>query len=152
MHTEKQAFTTYTNFPFNSFAKFNDVWLGAADGGLFVLAGATDDGTFIDAAVRVGITDFSTSHLKRVARMYVGYRADGDMQLNVTTDENQTRSYALRSTGNSGIHGNHVRIGKGLKARYWQFELQNVDGADFELNTMEIKPDVLKRRIGGGDA
>jgi hypothetical protein len=152
MHTEKQAFTTYSNYQFNDFAKFNDVFLASGPGGLFILAGDTDDGAIINAAVRVGITDFSTSHLKRISRMYVGYRSSGDMTLVVTTDETASRSYALRSTGATGIHGNHVRIGKGIRARYWQFELDNDNGADFELTMMEVKPDILRRRIGGGDA
>lgn len=152
MHTEKQAFTTYTNYPFNSFARFNGVYLAAGDGGVFALSGATDDGAFIDAAARVGITDFGSSRLKKVDRMYVGYRADGDMVLRVITDEINVRDYALKATGKTGMHGNHVRIGKGIQARYFQFELQNKNGSDFELNVMEVKPTVLRRRVGGGDA
>ncbi len=152
MHTERQALTTYSNYPFNSFALFNGVYLAAGDGGLFALAGATDDGAFIDAAARVGMTDFGTSHLKRVDRLYVGYRTDGDLVLRVFTDEVTVRDYALKSSGAVGLHGNHVRIGKGVQARYWQFEIQNTNGADFELNMIEVKPQVLRRRVGGGDA
>ena len=152
MHTERQALTTYSNFPFNSFALFNGVYLAAGDGGLFALAGATDDGAFIDAAARVGITDFGTSHLKRVDRMYVGYRTDGDLVLRVFTDEVTVRDYALKASGASGLHGNHVRIGKGVQARYWQFEIRNTNGSDFELNMIEVKPQVLHRRVGGSDA
>lgn len=152
MHTERQALSTYTNYPFNSFARFNGVYLAAGDGGVFALSGATDDGAFIAAAARVGLTDFGSSHLKKVDRMYVGYRADGDMILRVFTNENDVRDYALKATGKTGLHGNHVRIGKGVQARYWQFEIQNKDGADFDLNVMECMPTRLRRRVGGGDA
>lgn len=152
MHTESNALTTYSNYQFNSFAQFGGVYLGANDSGIFALSGATDNGVLIAAAARVGITDFSTSHLKRVDRCYVGYRTDGNMVLRVVTDERTTRDYLLTATGKTGLHGNHVRIGKGLAARYWQFEIRNKDGSDFTLDTIELKPTPLRRRVGGGDA
>jgi hypothetical protein len=156
MHTETNAVSEYTNFPFNSFAQFNGVYLGASDAagnsGIFALTGDTDNGTLIQAAARVGITDFATSHLKRVDRCYVGYRTDGNLVMRVLTDEINQRDYLLTGTGAAGLHGNHVRFGKGLTARYWQFEVRNQGGAYFDMNMIELKPTVLKRRIGGGDA
>lgn len=152
MHTETGAITQYANFAFNSFATFNGVYLGANAEGLFVIAsGNTDNTVAINAAARVGITDFGTSFLKRIDRCYVGYRADGNITLRVYTDEVNMRDYMLEAYGKGGLHGNHTRIGKGLAARYWQFELIS-NGADFELNALELKPTHLRRRIGGGDA
>lgn len=151
MHTESQALTTYTNYNFNSLAKFNGVYLGANANGIYALTGDTDDGAIIQASARVGITDFGTSHMKRVDRCYVGYRTSGDLMLRVFTDEINVRDYLLTATGKTGLHGNHLRIGKGLAARYWQFEIQNRFGADFTMNVVEVKPTVLRRRIGGGD-
>ncbi|WP_322037984.1 hypothetical protein [Burkholderia cenocepacia] len=152
MHTEQMGVTTYSNFPFNSFAQFGGVYLAASSAGIFTLGGNTDNGALIQAAARVGITDFSTSYLKRVDRVYVGYRTDGNLVLRVFTDEVTQRDYLLTATGKSGLHGNHVRLGKGLVARYWQFEVRNQNGADFELNAIELKPTQLRRRVGGGDA
>jgi hypothetical protein len=147
MHTETQAVTRYTNYQFNSFARFNGVYLGAKDDGIFALTGASDNGVLIQAAARVGITDFGTSHLKRVDRVYVGYKTDGDMILRVTTEDKSVRDYRMRSLGLAGDHTNIVKFGRGLEARYWQFELRNENGADFELDAMELKPFVLKRRL-----
>lgn len=147
MHTETQAVTRYNNYPFNSFAKFNGIYLGAKDDGIFALTGANDNGTIIQAAARVGITDMSTSHLKRVDRMYIGHKADGDLILRVTTDDNKIRDYRMRALGLSGAHTNIVKFGRGLEARYWQFELRNENGSDFELDAMEFKPFILKRRL-----
>lgn len=152
MHTETFALSSYSNYPFNSFAQFNGVFLGASDTGIFALTGPNDNGVPIQAAARVGITDFATSHLKRVDRVYVGYRADGDLVLRIFTDEVTQRDYRLTATGRVGLHGNHARLGKGLTARYWQFELRNQNGADFDVNIIELKPTELKRRIGGFDA
>jgi hypothetical protein len=152
MHTESNALTSYTNYKFNSFAAFNGVYLGANDNGIYALSGATDDGAVINAAAQVGLTDFGSSHLKRIDRCYVGYRTDGNMVLRVFTDETTSRDYLLTATGKTGLHGNHLRIGKGLAARYWQFEILNQNGADFQLDMVELKPTVLRRRVGGRDA
>lgn len=152
MHTESQALWTYTNFVFNSFARFNGQILAGSDGGLFQLAGDTDNGVAIDASARTGTTDFNTSHLKRVERVYLGYRAAGEMILRVRTDETNVRDYLVPRTAYAGLHGNHVKLGRGLDARYWQFEVRNRNGSSFSLNMLECKPIVLKRRIGRNDA
>ena len=155
MHTESQALSTYSNYPFNSFAKLNGVYLGASDAGIFALAGNTDAGVPIAASVRFGVTDFGSTKLKRVDGAYVAYRTDGDLVLRVTTDETITYDYALAAAGVAGavgVKGNHVRVGKGLNARFWQFEVSNVNGSDFDLNSLDVKYGLLKRKVGGGDA
>lgn len=149
MNTETQALTTYSNFPFNSFARFNGAVLGACDDGLFALTGDTDDGTLIQAAARVGTSDFGTSRYKRIEEVVVGYRASGDLVLRVFTDETTVRDYRLAVTGRSGIHGQSAKLGRGIAARYWQFEVRNQAGADFELNMIELEPIVLPRKFGG---
>lgn len=154
MQTETSALTEYAEYPFNSYAKFNGVYLGASDDGVFALAGNTDAGEAIDAYARTGISDFNTSHLKRINRVYVGYRTDGDMVLRVITDGWETRDYRMvkMPQGVGGIRGNHINMGRGLDARYWQFEIRNEAGCDFSLDMVEIKPTMLRRRIGGGSA
>jgi hypothetical protein len=152
MQTQTRMLWQYTNWPFNSMARFNGVQLGASAEGLFVLAGDTDNGAVIQAAARVGITDFGTSYLKRIDKCYVGLRADGDMVIRVLTDQVNVRDYLITKYGTAGLHGNHTRIGRGVEARYWQFEIRNTLGCKFEFNAIELKPVRLRRRIGGGDA
>lgn len=152
MQIETGALTEYTNFPFNSLAAFNGAYLGASAEGLFVLGGDTDNAALINAVARVGITDFGTSFLKRIDRCYVGYRTNGNLIVRVFTDEINVRDYLITAYGKGGLHGNHTRIGKGLAARYWQFEIRNQNGTQFQLNAIELKPTHLRRRIGGGDA
>jgi len=149
MNTETQALTTYSNFPFNSFARFNGVVLGACDTGLFALTGDTDDGVLIQAAARVGTSDFGTSRYKRIEEVVVGYRANGDLVLRVFTDETTMRDYRLATTGQTGLHGQTAKLGRGIAARYWQFEVRNQGGADFEMNMIELEPIVLPRKFGG---
>jgi hypothetical protein len=40
-----------------------------------------------------------------------------------------------------------VDIGRGLRSNYWNFELMNREGADFEIDTIKFMPIVLERRI-----
>lgn len=151
MNTETQALWTYSNFAFNSFAKVHGQQFAAGDGGLYTLGGATDDGTQIQAAARSGVSDFGSAHIKRLERAYMGYSSAGNMTLRVITDGVTTRDYLVR-VGASGIHGRHVKLGRGLEARYWQFEWRNQAGADFSLNMFEVKPLILGRRVSGNDA
>jgi hypothetical protein len=152
MHTETLALSTYTNFSFNSMGRFNGAYLAASDDGLFVLDGSDDAGTPIDAYARLNESDLGTSHLKLVDRMYVGYRTSGgNLGLRVRAD-GVVRDYRLVRSGNPNLHGAHVRLGMGVRARYFQFEVRNQSGADFDFNMMELKPTVLKRRVGKDDA
>jgi hypothetical protein len=147
MHTGTLALSAYENYPFNAFARFNGVYLGASAQGVFALTGADDDGAAIDATVRLGKLDCSTSHMKRVERCYVGYRADGDLVLSVAADEGTVASYALASNASTTLHGARVVLAKGVSGRYWQFTLTNTDGADFQLDALEAVPAVLARRV-----
>lgn len=151
LNVENLALTTYTNYGFNSLTRFNGVYLGATDAGIFALTGADDAGTAIDAVARVGVSDFGTALIKRIARAYVGYKADGELELRVTTEEAQTRRYRLASSGKTGLHGGRVKIGMGVEARYWQFEIANVAGADFTLNCIEVTPTRMGRRVRGSE-
>jgi hypothetical protein len=152
VHTSTAAAWTYTNFPFNSFALFGGVALAAGDGGLFSLGGDVDNALDITAYARMNVTDFGTSYRKRIERVYVGYRALDDLILRVRLDGRGYRDYRIPGNLKSGIHGAHVRLGRGLEARYWQFEVRNQEGHAFSLDTIECKPVRLKRRIGGNDA
>jgi hypothetical protein len=40
-----------------------------------------------------------------------------------------------------------VPIGKGPKARYWQYEVEGEDGADFTIENVLAYPTGLRRRV-----
>jgi hypothetical protein len=154
MHTEKQALVSYTNYPFNSYCVFNGRVLAAGDGGLFELAGSTDNGTPITAIGTGGVTDFGDPHLKAIDRVHVGYRTDGDLMLTlIQHDDGQAFQYRLPSAqGQAGIFNRRLTPGRGLRARYYQWSISNVNGADFAIDSLELIPRSLSRRIGGTDA
>ena len=147
MRTETNAVTTYSNFPFNSFARFNGAHLGATSEGLFELVGETDNGMPIAAEVRTGVNDFGSGFIKQMDRLYVGYRSDADMTLSVTTDETETAPSALPALNADGIHGTRVKVGKGMRGRYWQFTLRNLLGARFTIDEIDTAPLDCQRRL-----
>lgn len=145
---DNNAITTYSNFPFNSFALVGGVALGASENGIFALTGDTDAGAAIAASVAFGITDFGTEYLKRVTAAYVGYRTDGKLSLTVTTDEHYKYQYTLEQRGRSaGLHANRKILGKGVRGRYWQVRIDNRNGADFDIDQLTLQADVLSRKL-----
>lgn len=150
-NTESKAFTTYRNFPFNSFCELGGHYYGATDEGIYLLEGDDDAGVPIDAHIRGGLMDMGTGRMKRFEAMYLGYRADGQLLLKVvTTSENGEKTeswYSLDAQPAEAMREGRIKIGKGLKSVYWGFEVANVDGGDFELDTIAWLPMVLDRRI-----
>ena len=148
LNLRTSAATTYANYGFNSFAAFNGVTLGANADGIFVVGAAADDaGTDIDARLRFGETDFETSYMKLLARAYVGLRTDGEMHFKVRVDEDEWRTYLLEDRAALGMHSTRVKIGKGLRGRYWQAEIANFAGADFDIDAVELAPALLRRKV-----
>lgn len=149
------AVSTYTNYNFNSFAKLNGRYFGATDAGIYELTGADDDGTAIDASVVLPTTDFQVDKvadadsLKRLPTVYLGVNTIGDMMLKVTANGDDN-FYTLSGTTTTSLHTGRMLLGKGVAARYWDFELTNVDGADFTLESMTFYPVALTRRIVRG--
>lgn len=155
LQTERVALSQYTNFPFNSFATFHGKVLGATDSGIFELTGDDDAGAKINAEARTGITDMNTSRIKRVDRVYIGYRALRNHQaliLRVLTNETQQRDYGVPASINTMLHGARTRLGLGVESRYWQFGLLNRDGLDFTIDSIEVAPIPYARRRGQKDA
>lgn len=151
MNADNMATSQYQNFGFNSFAETVRGTYGAREDGLYLLEGDTDNGVHIQAWIRSGLTNFGTGSLKSVPMMYIGLTADGDMLLTVavTTPEGAKTEYTYRMTERTAnaTRENRVKIGKGLRSVYWQWELRNTGGSNFSVDTTRLWPLVLSRRI-----
>lgn len=146
----ERPLSEYQGFNFNSFAEIGGRYYGAADDGLYLLEGADDAGAPIDASIKTMVIDFGSAQQKRVRAAYLGYTASGKLLLKVrAVDGGELKEYWYEAQDLSAQAPREqmVRIGRGLKSRYWQFELANVDGADFELDALELYPVVLNRRV-----
>lgn len=153
LNTESKGLTRYTQYPFNSFAKIGGRYMGCSADGLHWLDGDTDNGDEIHARIRLGLAAMGTRRLKRVPDCFIGYTSSGVLLLKaIVTDEEGGLSaaiYRLRPRPAGNLRENLFKPGRGLKAVDWDFEIENVDGGDFELSSIEFRPLILDRRTRG---
>lgn len=149
MNAETGAMSRYSWLPFTSLTEFNGRYFGTTTEGLYELTGDTDDGAAINAFVLSGVDELGSNNDKRILRAYVALKTSGEVLLKAITAENVVNIYRLSpATGTSNAMSHHrLPLGKGLHAVYWQFALENIDGADFELDVVKILPVVLQRRF-----
>lgn len=144
-NAESGANWTYDSWSFASLVEWNGKYFGAGPTGLYELSGDTDDGEPIEASILTGKSDLGTVQHKRMPYVYVGASSDNGLQLLVHTDNGETNTYTVTAAELMG--NSRTAIGKGLRSKYWQFEITNVDGGDFELESFEMRPDATIRRI-----
>ena len=146
INTESMGLTEYSNFGFNSMSED----YVATDSGIYAITNTDDDGVAIDAKIKTGLLDFGTSIQKQVPYAYLGISKKGEMVLKTIVDwkgERKERWYNITMSGVDAVDTKRVALGKGIKSKYWQFELSNKDGSDFDLDVFEVLPLILKRRI-----
>ena len=144
-----QAPYFYANFAFTGFASQGGRQFAVGPDGLYELSGDTDAGEPIVAHVTTGLSDLGTPQLKALDAAYPGYTSDQAMTLTATVgqaDGAMSIDYPLAETANALTQA-RIRLGKGVKARYWQFALSNQAGGDFTIETLEVLPVVLGRRV-----
>jgi hypothetical protein len=147
-NTENLAATEYSNYDFIAMAMFNGVPVGIGSGGVYELTGTDDAGTNIDVDVLSGFDDLGTEDLKRMPNVYIGYKSDGDVQVQVSIDgEPAVRTYTVTNVSNtSGIKRGRAKPARGLKSRYWQVGVKNVIGSDIELEDFGLYVQQFNRK------
>lgn len=143
INTKNMATTEYTNYEFNSFARMGNHYLGATSAGLYELDGDTDAGTDIIADIKSGLMQLGGSRFTSFKTAYIGMRGEGDFVLKVETGDGKTYNYAVVG---KDMQTSRVHFGKGLRARYFSFELIST-GQDFDLDSIEFIPLVVQRRV-----
>ena len=147
------AFTTYENFPFTQIAQFGGAYYGVAEDGLYQLEGDTDAGAPIEAAIKTGLLDLDQRVVKDAKSLYIGYTSDGQIVLKVTTTGGGGKRedwYKLKQKESTDMRTGRVTIQRGLRSTYWQFELCNTDGADFDVDDATLVYQLMTRRIRNG--
>lgn len=155
LNTDSKQLTSYDNYPFNSLIAFErgDQY-GMTPDGIRRLGGGTDDGDPIRAQFRLAFTNLGSSALKRMQAAYLGISATGDMRVKVYVNNRQTRKrdvyyYRLVSLPSDGPEPARVQIGQGLRTVYWGFGVENIDGAAFEIDLLQLLPIVLEQHMDG---
>lgn len=143
INTKNAAVTEYSNYEFNSFAKVGHKYISASASGLYELDGNTDAGTNIIAQIKSGFAQFGGSRFTSFKAAYLGMRGSGDFVLKLETGDGKTYNYAVVG---KDMETTKVHLGKGLRARYFAFELIST-GQDFDLDDIEFMPLVAQRRV-----
>lgn len=146
LNTQSKAACTYSGLAINSLANFGGLTLAATASGIVALIGDSDDGAPINALVTGGVSDLGVEQYKRVLCAFVGYRAGGDMEMTMITDQHHEFIYQLVPRQMDHAHASRVKFGQGAKGRYWQWKLANKSGADFALDSVALDVEVLSRR------
>jgi hypothetical protein len=152
INTDSLGVTQYAQFPFDALATHAGRTYGLTATGLYELTGDDDDGEPIAAWIKTGDLTLGGTRRSSVPRAYLYVRQDGDLMLKTTTTDKGHRAvhwYRLTPSTVSGddVATRRVRLGRGVRAVSWAFEIANVDGADFDLRGCEVLPVVLTRRI-----
>lgn len=143
MNTRTGSVTEYANYPFNSFARSGRKYIGASDSGLYELVGDDDDGADIIATIKSGLAQWAGTHLGAFKGAYLAVRGEGAFVLRIILGDDTTVNYDVTALS---MQSSRIQMGKGLKSRYFSFELVST-GQDFDLDTLEFIPLVAQRRV-----
>lgn len=157
MELSAQRISQYLNYNFNSFCKFGDAYLGAGADGIMVLdddggldnAGGPGDATEIYSFFELSTSDFGSDHQKRLRSIYLGGETDGDLKVSIKNDDRNERLSEVNVAYTQNYqHSIKVPVSRSGKGRYWMLKLENVDGADFSIDTIAVVPIILNRKPG----
>lgn len=144
-NTNTEAVTTFDNYQFNSMTRFAGKYLAASDDGIVWL----DDPASVEeitGTITTGMLHFGSDMQKRVSDFFIAMRSEGPITLRVSTDEVQSKfEYVINPLTISTMKQRRTLIGKGLKGKYWTFEL--ACDYSFDYDTMSIMAFELSRRL-----
>lgn len=146
MNPKVGGLTEYQNYNFNSIAKIGASYYGASNTGLYLLEGADDAGTDISVRIKFGAFNPGSGKKSRVEQAYIGVRTDGKLIFKTFADDGKERWYETQAV-QGDLQTQRAKLGRGVKSRYWQFELMNRDGEPMDLEQFEFLPITLTRRV-----
>ncbi len=101
----------------------------------------------IAAFADTGKLSLGTNRLKRVPQAFLGEDSDGTLKISFVTDNGNTHGpYNIRSSA-SAIKPARGKFGRGIKSRYWEFKLENKDGASLQLDKVQLEVEDYQSRV-----
>jgi hypothetical protein len=143
INTRSSHVTEYTNYEFSSFTQIGIKYIATAADGLYELDGSDDDGDPIIARIRTGLMQGNGSRFSGFRAAYLGLRNEGKFVFRIMTGDGKTYDYGVLA---HDLQTTKVHLGKGLRSRYFSFELIS-EGDAFELESIELVPMMAARRV-----
>jgi hypothetical protein len=149
MNISNQAISTYSGFNFDSLAYFNEHYYGNNEHGIFRLGGNKDNLTRdILAKIKTGAMNFGDSVLKYIRDVWLTYRSDGHIRMTFLVDEDEDiTSVSETEYVADNIREERLKCGRGLRGRFYTIVLENMSGADFDIEQLSILVDAARRRV-----
>ena len=156
LNTETGATYWYDNYAFEDMVTVGDKTFASGPQGLVLLGGDTDAGDEIKARVLYGFQEFGDTddrrlapQQKRISGLMVGYDAEGILEVLVQTygDGQPDFRYQMPPREADRPRNNRVRFGRGLRSRYWGLGIENIEGCDFEVHSLDLDIVTSKRRL-----
>jgi hypothetical protein len=138
------AHSRYDGYAFDSLSLIDGVTLATGGG---VYKSGTD---VVYASIKLGKEDYKSAELKRMSDLYLSQATSEPLEVAVTTNYRGAERedvYQADNRVNESVSTNRVRVGKGLNSRYWQFEVRNPSGGEFELYNVRADVAVSPRRV-----
>ena len=153
MNVETSAIGSYTGFDFNSFATIGGRTFGFSDDGVFEITGSSDAGQPIpfflasESFSKLG-GEAGIGMLKPHTAYVVGALPDGevDAEFFVTTDEDETYSYPLGTTG-TRLETVRALLGRGLRSRFLRYGIVGKASGAVELASITVKAASSARNV-----
>ncbi|RPI52657.1 MAG: hypothetical protein EHM49_05235 [Deltaproteobacteria bacterium] len=148
MNISNKAISTYSGYNFNSIANFNGTILGAMATGIYELSGANDNGTDIDAVLKTGTMDFGERAIKHIRDLWLTFRSTGKLRIKVWINEDtSTEIHKDTSITGTAMAEERLKIPRGLRGRFFTIEINNIDGVDFDIDSLSMLVESLVRKI-----
>jgi len=143
LNVKKQAISEYDNYPFESMTMFNGKAFGSNADGLFELTGIDDAGKDIDTEIETGKSDFGVGNVKKPWSLHMGMSGSGKIQAKLVG------ARSLEVTGKEATiqeGGLKIKHSRDTRSSYWGINFKNIDGANFQLNLIDLVTETLGRR------
>jgi len=146
INTKNMALTNYISYAYNSLCEFNGKHFGAKSSGIYELSGTTDNGSSISWKIKTGKLDMQENEKHSPKKKYVllSYHPSGDLTLTVIGKEEEYEYDVESYEETDGV--SRIKLGKGIRDKYLQFELKNKNGESVFLDKMKIFSDKAMTR------
>ena len=145
LNLANQGLSEYCKFNFNSMCKFGGVYLGATDAGIHTLGGATDNGTDIDAFLKLALSDWDLSNYKKIRKLFFGLEVIGDLLITIEDDDGDLWTYTMEFHRYDRQGANIVKGRRDKVGVFWSIRIDNIDGCFFAIDYIEALPIMLGR-------
>jgi hypothetical protein len=145
MNKSTGAVTRYPDYDFSFALRWQGKQFLASPDGLFEYDREEDVPAPIAARFALPPSDYGETGEKRVPRVYLQGELAGQMRAGIAYDDDTERS--SRVEGSPGVDKWRAKLPRGLKGHHFAVAVENVAGADFEIEQVDALIQITGRKI-----